>query len=92
MSRESLYRVARTFVIAFLGILIPGLLSWLHSVTEWATNGGQAPFPDATSLGFLAIAGIAAGFIALVNLIVVWLEDVTGHAALRDVPSRTPRV
>jgi len=91
MSRDSLRRVARTFLIAFLGIAIPGLLSWLHDLTEWANGQGQTPFPDARSLAFLAIAAICAGFIALLNLLVVWVEDSTGKGFLRTVPPKPRR-
>lgn len=91
MSRDSLRRVVRTFLIAFLGIAIPGALSWLHDLTEWANGQGQTPFPDARSLAFLAVAAICAGFIALLNLLVVWVEDSTGRGFLRAVPPKPPR-
>lgn len=90
VSTESLKRVARTFVIAFLGIFLPGALGFLHGLTDWAGSQGQTPFPDMHSLAFVLLAAIVAGLIALVNLIVVWLEDATGRALLRDVDPEQP--
>lgn len=84
-SSNSLKRVARTFVIAFLGIFLPGALGFLHGLTDWAGSQGQTPFPDMHSLAFVAVAAIVAGLIALLNLIVVWLEDATGKGLLRNV-------
>lgn len=86
MNNDSLRRVARTFLMAFLGISLPGALGWLNDLTAWATSQGQQPFPDARNLGFLAVAGISAGFIALLNLVWVFIEDQTGKGFLRDVP------
>lgn len=83
MSRDALRRVARTFIIAFIGLLLPGLFGWLNALTEWARAEGQRPFPDATSLAYLAVSAIVAGVIAVVNLLVVGLEDLSGHALLR---------
>lgn len=91
MTRDSGRRVLRTFVIAFLGVLLPGAFSWLNALTEWARNEGQTPFPDARSLAFVGVAAIVAGFIALLNLLVVWVEDVTGRGILRNVPARPRR-
>ena len=81
-------RVVRTFLFAFLGVCLPGLLGWLNALTEWARSEGQAPFPDARSLAFLGVAAIVAGSIAVVNALVVWLEDATGHGILRKPPPR----
>jgi hypothetical protein len=90
-SSNSLKRVARTFVIAFLGIFLPGALGFLHGLTEWASSQGQTPFPDMHSLAYVAVAAIVAGCIALVNLIVVWFEDATGKGLLRNVaPASSP--
>jgi uncharacterized membrane protein YidH (DUF202 family) len=86
MSRDAVRRVARTFLFAFVGLLLPGLLGWLNALTEWAGAEGQRPFPDATSLAYLAVSAIVAGVIAVVNLLVVGVEDLTGHGLLRDVP------
>jgi hypothetical protein len=89
-SSNSLKRVARTFVIAFLGIFLPGALGFLHGLTDWASSQGQTPFPDMHSLAYAVVAAIVAGCIALVNLIVVWFEDATGKGLLRDVAPIEP--
>lgn len=86
MTRDALRRVARTFVIALVGILLPGVFGWLNALTEWARAEGQRPFPDATSLAYLGVSAIVAGFIAVLNLIVVGLEDASGHGILRTPP------
>lgn len=92
MMSDSLKRVARTFVIAFVGVALPGALSWLHNLTTWANDGGQTAFPDAKSLAFLGISAIIAGFIAALNLIVVLIEDATGVGIGRQVPPTPPNV
>jgi hypothetical protein len=83
LAKPSVARAVRTFVIAFLTILIPGLLGWLHDVTAWANGQGATPFPDAHGLAYLGVSAVVAGFIACVNLLVNWLEDATGKAVLR---------
>lgn len=83
-------RVLRTFLFAFGGIALPGLLGWLNALTEWANAQGQAPFPDARSLAFLGVAAVAAGFIAVLNALWVLVEDYTGRGVLREV-ARRPR-
>jgi hypothetical protein len=85
VTTDSLKRVARTFIIAFLGIFLPGALGFLHGLTEWANSQGQTPFPNMHSLAFVLVAAIVAGVIALLNFVVVWLEDATGHGLLRNV-------
>ena len=65
----------RVFLIAFGGILIPGALGWLNNLTQWAKSDGQAPLPDWHSLAYLGVAAIAAGFIALLNLLLVGINS-----------------
>lgn len=76
--RESLIRSARTFIPAFLVLFVPGLLGWLHAVTEWANSQGATPFPDAKGLGYLAVSATVAGLISLANLAMNLIEDWTG--------------
>lgn len=90
ISRDAVLRTLRTFVIAFGGIAIPGFLGFLNAVTGWANSSGQKPFPDAHNLSFILIAALAAGMIALLNLIVTWLEDVTGKGIGRTPPTGPP--
>lgn len=80
---EALKRAARTFGYAFLGLMVPGVLGWLHAFTDWAQDGGQAPFPDATSLLYLALSAIGSGCIAVVNLLGIVVEDAAGKPVLR---------
>lgn len=73
--RRALRYSARTFVYAFLGVLVPGLLGFLHAVTAWAEEAGQEPFPSATGLAYLGVSAVTAGTIAVVNLVGRLLED-----------------
>ena len=81
-------RVVRTYLFAFLGTALPGLLGWLNDLTKWAADQGQTPLPDARSLAYLGVAAISAGFIALINGLWVAGEDATGKGFLRQVPAR----
>lgn len=76
-------RTIRTFLYAFLGLLIPGALGFLNGLTEWANSQGQVPFPDATSLAFVGVAAISAGSIAVINGLGIALENFFGKALLR---------
>ena len=76
--RESLIRSVRTFIPAFLVLFVPGLLGWLHAVTEWANSQGATPFPDASGLAYLAVSATVAGLISLGNLAMNLIEDWTG--------------
>lgn len=84
MTRDSVRRAIRTFLQAFLALLIPGALGWLNALTEWARAEGQTPFPDARSLAFVAVSAIVAGVIAVVNLGWNYVEDKAGAGLLRD--------
>lgn len=86
ISSSSLKRAARTFLQAFVGLMVPGLLGWLNDLTAWARDEGQRPFPDATSLAYLGVSAIVAGIIAVVALLQNGIEDATGVALLRKVP------
>lgn len=77
-TNDSLKRAARTFVIAFLVILVPGGLGLINSVSAWAASNGQTAFPDWHNATYLLVSAVTAGFIAVGNLIVNWLEDATG--------------
>lgn len=89
MSKESVRRAVRTFVVATLALFVPGLLGWLNALTEWARAEGATPFPDAKGLMYLATSAITAGVIALVQLVWNMIEDASGKGFLRDVPPRS---
>lgn len=86
MTRESVRRAIRTFLITTLALFVPGLLGWLNELTQWARAEGTAPFPDGTGLAYLGVSAIVAGVVAVVNLGWNAIEDATGKAVLRDVP------
>lgn len=78
-------RSVRTFLQAFLALLIPGALGFLNDLTQWAQGQGQTPFPDARSFAFIGVQAIIAGVIAVVTALWTKAEDFTGHALLRTV-------
>ena len=85
MSRESIRRAVRTFVITVLALVIPGLLGFLNAITDWARSEGQAPFPDGTSLIYVVTSALVAGVVAVINLAWNAIEDASGKGFLRDV-------
>lgn len=90
MSRDTIRRAIRTFIITTLALFVPGLLGWLNDLTQWAAGEGSTPFPDAHGLVFLGVSAITAGVVALVNLGWNAVEDAAGKGLLRDVPPRQP--
>lgn len=91
MTRDSLRRALRTFIITTLALFVPGLLGWLNELTAWARGEGSTPFPDAHGLAYLGVSAIVAGVIALVNLLWNAIEDAYGRGLLRAVPPRPAR-
>jgi len=89
MSRDSLIRALRTFVITTLALFIPGLLGWLNDVTAWATSNGERPFPDGHGLAYLGVSACVAGVVAAVNLLWNAIEDATGKGLLRTPPPKS---
>lgn len=88
MTRESVRRALRTFIITTLALFVPGLLGFLNEITKWARGEGSTPFPDAHGLAYLGVSAIVAGVVALINLIWNTVEDASGHGLLRDVPPK----
>lgn len=91
MTRDSIRRALRTFLITTLALFLPGLLGWLNALTEWARSEGEKPFPDGHGLAYLAVSAIVAGVVALVNLLWNAVEDATGKGLLRSVPPAPPQ-
>lgn len=87
---DAIRRGLRTFGIAFVGIELPGWLGFLNDVTAWASSSGQRAFPDAHNLSFLFVGGVSAGMIAVLNVVVVAIEDKTGRAVLRNPSPPAP--
>lgn len=84
LRKPAVARAVRTFVITTLVLFVPGLLGWLHSLTDWANSKGTVPFPDAHGLWFLAVSAVVGGFVAVVNLVWNLIEDSSGKAFLRQ--------
>lgn len=82
-SKDATRRAARTFLVAFAVLFIPGLLGWLHDLTAWAAASGATPFPDAHGLLWLAVSALTSAAIGLVNLLWLHVEDASGKALLR---------
>jgi hypothetical protein len=91
MNKDSLFRVIRTFIIAFLGIWLPLLLGWLQDLADWANSDGQQPFPDMSALYYGGVSAAVAAFVAILNLIWNLTEDSIGKGMLRPVPDKTAR-
>jgi hypothetical protein len=89
MTRDSIRRAIRTFIITTLALFIPGLLGWLNDLTTWARGEGSTPFPDAHGLAYLGVSAIVAGVVALINAVWNAVEDASGKGLLRDVPPRS---
>jgi len=87
---DAVRRAVRTFLIAFVGIAVPGFLGFLNDVTAWASTNGQRGFPDAHNLSFLLVSAASAGMIAVLNLVWVLIEDKSGHALLRTPTPPAP--
>ena len=90
VSRDSILRAVRTFLITTLALFVPGLLGWLNELTEWARGEGSTPFPDGRGLAFLGVSAIVAGVVAVVNLLWNAIEDATGKSVLRPVKGQQP--
>lgn len=86
MTRDSIRRAIRTFLITTLALFVPGLLGWLNELTQWAAGQGSTPFPDGRGLAYLGVSAIVAGVVAAVNLAWNAVEDATGHGVLRSTP------
>jgi hypothetical protein len=90
MQRDSIKRAVRTFIITTLALFVPGLLGFLHQITEWAVGQGERPFPDAHGLWFLAVSALVAGVVAVINFVWNLVEDGIGKGLLRPIPA-SPR-
>ena len=88
MTRDSIRRATRTFVITTIALFIPGLLGFLNAITEWARSEGSTPFPDAHGLAYLGVSALVAGVVAIINLAWNAVEDATGKGLLRTPPSK----
>jgi hypothetical protein len=86
MTRDSIRRAIRTFVITTVALFIPGLLGFLNAITEWARGEGSTPFPDGRGLAYLGVSALVAGVVAVINLAWNAVEDASGHGFLRDTP------
>jgi succinate-acetate transporter protein len=68
-------RAIRTAVQTFVGVFALGLTTWLQSISDWASTGGDVP--DVSVLGKAAVAGFAAAVVGLVSYVQNALEDNT---------------
>jgi hypothetical protein len=80
--KDALISFLRVWVITTLALWIPGLLGWIHEVSEWASQKGAPAFPDPTALGFLFVAALTAAFPAALAAIVRLIENYSGHNLL----------
>lgn len=73
--KDALVSFFRVWVITTVGLFLPGLLGWIHEVTEWANAKGAPAFPDPSSLSYLFVAALTAAFPAAIAAIVRLLEN-----------------
>lgn len=92
MTRDSVFRAVRTFIITFFALWIPALIGFLGEVTDWANGGDGGPaFPHLDTLGKAAVSAACAAIVAIVNLLWNAAEDGLGKGMLRAVPPRAER-
>jgi hypothetical protein len=72
----------RVWVITTLGLWIPGLLGWVHEVSEWAEQKGAPAFPDPSNLAFLFVAALTAAFPAAIAALLRLIENAAGTSLL----------
>lgn len=84
MTRDSIRRAIRTFVITTVALFVPGLLGFLNAITEWARGEGSTPFPDGRGLAYLGVSALVAGVVAVINLGWNTVEDAAGRGFLRE--------
>lgn len=76
--KDTMKRAARTFLQAFVGVMVVMLIPWLLGLVEAAgESDGRIVAIDVNFFGNVLIAGIAAGVVALVSFLHNVLEDNT---------------
>lgn len=75
-----------TALFSFVTLFGAALVGWLTDLTEWATPGSGAQFPDPTVLRSAAVAAAASAGIGVVNFAVRWVQARTGTG---EVPTYT---
>lgn len=88
--KDALISFFRVWVITTVALWIPGLLGWIHEVSEWADQKGAPAFPDPSALGFLFVAALTAAFPAALAAIVRLIENSTGKSILPRPAGPTP--
>ena len=80
--RDALTSFFRVWVIVTISLWIPGLLGWIHEVSEWASQKGAPAFPDPSNLGYLFVAALTAAFPAALAAIIRLIENASGRSIL----------
>lgn len=80
--KDALTSFLRVWVITTVGLFVPGLLGWIHEVTEWASQKGAPAFPDPSNLGYLFVAALTAAFPAALAGILRLIENASGRNLL----------
>lgn len=80
---DALKAFLRVWIVSTLMLWIPGLLGWVHEVSEWAAQKGAPPFPDPSNLAFLFVAALTGAFPAIGMGILRLLENASGKSVLR---------
>ena len=79
---DALKSAALVWLYTTLGLWIPGLLGWIHEVTQWAEQRGAPAFPDPSNLAYLFVAALTGAFPAAIAGIVRLIENLSGKSLL----------
>lgn len=80
--KDALKSAALVWLYTTVALWIPGLLGWVNTVTEWASQKGAPPFPDPSNLGFLFVAALTGAFPAAIAGVVRYIENASGKTLL----------
>jgi hypothetical protein len=74
---NSLKSGAYTALWTFIALFGISLLGFLQEVAGWATQGGAAPFPSTSTLGFAFVSAIVAAASGIVGTVVRLVQSTT---------------
>lgn len=73
-----------TAVFVFITGVSATLVGWINDVANWATAGGQVPFPDPSVVRGAALSAGAAAVTGLVNAVIRAVQEAIGVGLTPD--------